>query len=383
MDDLPDLIAQRYDLEAHLKEIATKKETVLLQNAEIKEGLDLQLFDARQGKNAGLALVRDSLNSLGVYRSDLAKLQIQGPKQATRLAKDITITLDDMTDKDLADRYDEDSFIGAFNHILCEAIVLQYKHYVKTGKIGNFIKDAKKFITDTLKRQDGAKLTDVDTGPFYEYLDDFNQLLEQFKANEEDLEKLAAESKSCAQKKQKLEQRIANTKLEIQKYQIFLKEYTDIEQYKLAFSRAQALKTALDKNRREKLAKIKPEFDSLIDEFTALQQKVLPFSSQAYSILQQYAKTDDSDCTALLSAKKKLLAACKNCNPEKELGLFRTKVLVPYGCGYINKKHISIVLSTFRQIDDVMIMRLQNLHELDAKIHKLNTNYKALQGIYS
>ncbi len=233
----------------------------------------------------------------------------------------------------------DESIVTILKLLTREAVLMHYEIFIADGEVNK----CGRFDNEDLQESISS---DPDFCPEEQqlyreagmYIATFDGLLDKCSTMKTELDVLLPKKPELEKERKMLKQRINALELDVKEYADSLRKYTNFELYNIAQKQAQVLSYAAKKNRQDKLVKIDAELDSLTPEFTALQKNLPPFASQLYFILQKYSKTNDGNCEALLSAKKEILENCKNSNPEKEMGLFRAKVLIPYGCEGVDKK---------------------------------------------
>jgi DNA-binding phage protein len=367
---------QKIDLEARLKKIEQHKEEVLLESNVLKISID-DLFSQTASKRIQARQNITAMGTkMGIHQSDMYKYL--GPDGRVKFEKVLRkAAIDKKTIRSLASDL-------ASNHLTvleCEAIIAQYKYFNKTGNFGNFCDDARKNIIADLKDITGNEnIANTAYQNMHANLDIFEDLLKIYIENKKTINSLETQTTTVLKEKSKLERQLTNSKQEALEYDALMPIYSDFNKYKIAQNQAETLRAALEKNGTEKLTKTKGELNTLTTELAALQKNTTPFSGQVYSILQEYSKSNNSE--ELLNAKKEILANYKNGDPGKELGLFRTKILDVYGTNRVDRKDVPAVLAEFRRFDDIMIMRLQKMRDLEAKIGKLQESYNCLSSKY-
>jgi len=216
-----------------------------------------------------------------------------------------------------------------------------------------------------------------------EHMHKFMCLLEQFKANEDELKALTVEGKDKLREIKKFDGKLHQLSSKVREYAEWTATYCKTEKYRTAQTSAQNLASILDENRTKLLSSVTDELSALKPKYDALQSstktalgKDYEQMFQAYVMLKSVAGS--SKYVDVLSAKKDLLDSRRNDNPEKAVGLFRKSIT---DSGYdLDKRDAAEALAAVRRLNEAAAISLQNLVELDYKVSELAEKKDALSG---
>lgn len=209
--------------------------------------------------------------------------------------------------------------------------------------------------------------------------DEFSALVNERESNSYELEKLVDESTSIATELAKLKSRMDKLEPKVQAYKKDLQKYSDGNIFR-ANAGAQELARRLEENRTKKLADVESELENLETRYDNL---LVPAYSEgrlrrAYDMLQSFMQQDGGRYKDIYVAREKLLAACKNNNPEQEVSKFKNIMgKLSYALG---KSGASEMLATIKRMDELTISCLEEKMRLGPQIINLREKRDNLAG---
>jgi hypothetical protein len=316
------------------------------------------------------------------YKISTDALLVNQPNLTMRLSEDGSLIL---IPKKEVEALILASIEPALNSYAAECVLTQYKFFKKEKEVGDFDKKIKELMHEITDSQNVKNVMDITTlsKKLYEYIDNFNALLKQFKVNEDEFKALTIEGKSKLREIKRLEERRKTFEPEVREYQECLQTYGNPEIYGAARAKALGFVKILDENRTKLLSSVTSELNALQPKYDDLQSstktalgKDYEQMFQAYVMLKSVAGS--GNYKDVLSAKKDLLDSCRNDNPEKAVGLFRKRV-TESGYG-LDRDDAARALAAVRRLNEITAMSLQNLVELDYKVSELAEKKDALSG---
>jgi DNA repair exonuclease SbcCD ATPase subunit len=221
------------------------------------------------------------------------------------------------------------------------------------------------------------------------YIATFDGLLDKCSTMKTELDVLLPRKPELEKECKMLKQRIKTLEPIVEEYKACFQKYSNNEVYSVAQKQAQFLIRTLNKNKDEKLRQIDYDWDCFASEHESLDKKLrIQFNERyaslcsAYVLLHNFV-SENSDYKEILSAKKSLLKACKNNNPEKEVGLFRKKVneaVNENGCS-LGKCDAPAALNAVLSLDEITIMHLHRKSQLDLQIYDLREKRDSLRSL--
>jgi len=358
------LTQERNDLALRVKEIAARKK-------QLKE-------DTRLKNRIEFIAAKADVD----YKIAIDTLVVTQPKLNMRLSEDGSMIL---ILKKEAEALLLSSVEPALNSYATASIVKQYDLFTRKGEIGDFDKRAKELMHEIADSQNTKNVTDITalSKKLYDYVDNFNSLLKQFKANEDEFKVLTVEGKGKLKEIKKLEEQIEELKPEVREYYDCLQTYSNKDIYCAVHAKALDLVRILDANRTKMLLQVTSELDALMPEYKKLQLSTKASLGKDYEpMFQAYVMlkcvAGSGECVDMLSAKKDLLDSCRNETPEKEIGLFR-KAIVESDYS-LEKSDAAEALAVVRRFNEITAMSLQRLVDLDYKISELTEKKNILSG---
>ncbi len=284
----------------------------------------------------------------------------------------------------------DESIVTILKLLTREAVLMHYEIFIADGEVNK----CGRFDNEDLQESISS---DPDFCPeeqqLYKeagtYITTFDGLLDKCSTMKTELDVLLPRKPELEKECKMLKQRIKTLEPIVEEYKACFQKYSNNEVYSTAQKQAQLLIRTLKKNKDEKLCQIDYNWDRFASEHESLDRKLhMQFNQRyadmcsAYVFLRNFV-SENSDYKEILSAKKSLLKACKNNNPEKEVGLFRKKVneaVNENGCS-LGKCDAPAALNAVLSLDEITIMRLHRKSQLDLQIYNLREKRDSLRSL--